>query len=338
MVIVDSGAAVFVLNRLDKVWEDRPDAVRYVFDASAVSPDVLVEVSKKTSDALAREFGAPPFRPNRTASGEVAELGDSPGHPFRGNQWTDGAGGGGPGTDGSPSFREGSGTGTKSDPLHLSSAKEALAAIGEGKHVYMQPDKVSLLIDKLAANVQEAKTLGKEAPNYNLCNVTVADSNLFCEESQGISRIEMPQLAGKPLPGSEAAGLEKDSRGDVNVAPVFQERLRSAGITMTETTVPATMLKATQNELIGPKVAAMVADYDSGKYTAGSGPPIFVSSDNYVLDGHHRWAAVVGKDYDDARGGDINMNVIKVDMPIDQLLPYAINFTRDIGIEQKGVK
>ena len=38
---------------------------------------------------------------------------------------------------------------------------------------------------------------GGKAPNFNLCNVSVTGSNLFCAESKGIPRIQMPQLDDK---------------------------------------------------------------------------------------------------------------------------------------------
>ena len=57
---------------------------------------------------------------------------------------------------------------------------------------------------------------GKDAPDYDLCQVTVADTNMFCLESlqtkeypEGIPRVEMPQLSGTPVPGSQADALDR---------------------------------------------------------------------------------------------------------------------------------
>jgi hypothetical protein len=60
--------------------------------------------------------------------------------------------------------------------------------------------------------------------------------------------------------------------------------------------VPAQILKATQSELNGGKVGGMANAIAACK-TEILGRSIFESKDNYVLDGHHRWAAGVGVEY-----------------------------------------
>ena len=65
---------------------------------------------------------------------------------------------------------------------------------------------------------------------------------------------------------------------------------------------------------------------------------IFVSRDGYVIDGHHRWAAVVGMDAADGVLGDELMNVIEVDLSIHEVLQDALEFTSDFGIASKAAK
>jgi len=55
-----------------------------------------------------------------------------------------------------------------------------------------------------------------------------------------------------------------------------------------------------------------------------------------VVDGHHRWAAVVGRDAEDNKLGDIKMNTLKIDMPITEVLHIANEWTKKFGIKQKG--
>lgn len=62
--------------------------------------------------------------------------------------------------------------------------------------------------------------------------------------------------------------------------------------------------------------------------------PIFISNDNYILDGHHRWAAVVGRDAADGKLGDSMMHVTKVDSPISELLHVANTWANAFGIKQ----
>ena len=124
---------------------------------------------------------------------------------------------------------KGVGTGTKEDPIVTSDAAEAAKALSEDKFVQLnQPDEVATLLDELAANVAEAKKLGEDAPSYNLCNVSVPGTNLFCVESKGIPRIKMPQLGGTPLPGSPAAALAGPD-GTVDLSQQFREMLVANG-------------------------------------------------------------------------------------------------------------
>jgi ParB-like chromosome segregation protein Spo0J len=72
-------------------------------------------------------------------------------------------------------------------------------------------------------------------------------------------------------------------------------------------------------------------------FDPGSGE-IFVSKDGYVIDGHHRWAAQVARDYEDGKGGDLNMKVRVVDMPIMDVLKEANSWADDFGIMPKEAK
>ena len=86
---------------------------------------------------------------------------------------------------------------------------------------------------------RDAKARGEDAPYYDLCNVSVPKTNLFCESKvitkehpEGIPRLEMPQLGGKPRPGSEADKLPRNpwDPSEVDGAAVFIEHLKSLGI------------------------------------------------------------------------------------------------------------
>ena len=63
---------------------------------------------------------------------------------------------------------------------------------------------------------------------------------------------------------------------------------------------------------------------------------IFVSSDGYVIDGHHRWAALVGIDAKDGKLGGTPIKVRVINMPIKQVLTEANAFTSVMGIEAKS--
>lgn len=213
---------------------------------------------------------------------------------------------------------------------------DAVRALHEGRKIeFEQPHEVSTLLDRLAEIANEAKAKGEKAPTYNLCNVSVAGSNLFCADTKGVPRIKMPQLAAKPLPGSKADRLlQKDSKGEVNLGEHFRAHLAAKGIRIDDTQERADYLRASQNELHGGKVGGMMKAIEAGKLKPA---PIFVSRDNYVIDGHHRWAANVGVDMRDSEPGDILMPVARIDMPILEALDEANKFAADWGIPQASV-
>ena len=147
--------------------------------------------------------------------------------------------------------------------------------------------------DILEQAIAEAKANGEKAPNFNLCDITIPGTNLYCGGNKGIPREQMPQFKGKPQPGSIADGLPKDKDGEVDTEAMFKKMLEDKGIKVSEPTqVPADQLKATQTELVGSKVAGMSKALDTDPNNPGITAPIYISSDGYVLDGHHRWAAV----------------------------------------------
>jgi hypothetical protein len=142
----------------------------------------------------------------------------------------------------------------------------------------------------------------------------------------------MPQLAGVPLPGSPADKLPKDKSGKVNVGDLLQEELAHQGYKITHEEVPPENLRATQMDLVGPQVAGMSKALDEGKLHQRE---LYVSRDNYVVDGHHQWAATV---LSNLREGNIdkNIKIARVDADIGSLLDIVNNFTTSMGIPAKA--
>ena len=197
-----------------------------------------------------------------------------------------------------------------------------------------QLEKFNTDISKVAQQVADAKAKGEPAPNINLCDVTVPGTNLYCDDNLGIPRDEMPQFKGTAQPGSRAAGMDADASGEVDTEPVFKEMLKEKGIKTLQTEIPADKLKATQKDLVGAKVVGMMGalekDPNHPKITA----PIYVSRDGHVIDGHHRWAAIVAHN---AANPDkqIPMKTTVLDMDIKDAIPMANKFAEDMGIAAK---
>ena len=193
--------------------------------------------------------------------------------------------------------------------------------------------EISMKIDELNKMTQDAIEKGEKAPNYNLCQVTVPGTNLYCDNNLGIPREDMPQFKGKPQPGTPAADMPVDKNGEVDTEPLFKQMLADRGVKVLDTEIPSDSLKATQSELVGSKVAGMTKaleqDPNHPKITA----PIYVSRDGYVVDGHHRWAAVTSAAIKAGKPTDMKVRVI--DMDAKDIIPMANKFAEEQGVAAK---
>ena len=227
------------------------------------------------------------------------------------------------------------GAGTADDPIDVQGDLDrAVDLITQGKHVRLnQPDEVSTLIGKLGKLINDARDRGETPPTIDLCTVTVAGTNLFCVGNKGHRRVDMPQLEGTALAGTEADKLPKNAKGFTDVSAAFRQALEAAGVTVTDRERPANHLRATQAELNGGIVARIASEIENGR----TDDPIFVTRDGYIIDGHHVWAANVTVDAKDNRLGDVTMAVQEVDMDIGAALDFVRDFTDRIGIERAAV-
>ena len=284
-------------------------------EALTGDPGGLLSAAERLANAL-EVFGGPGSGP----------------HPGQGK----GKGKGGESKTAKPHSKATTGSGTEADPIVTSNVDDAVEALGKGQFVQLnQPDEVSTLLDKLASVAKEAKAKGEKAPVYDLCRVSVPKTNLFCAGNKGIARVDMPQLSGVPKPGSRADGLPKDKDGAVNIGPGFVKSLEASGHTVERTEVPASHLRASQRELDGAKVAGMANAIESGDYDPREGDPIFVTTDNYIIDGHHRWAASVGSQFE--TGKDINIPVQRINMSIIEALDAAKTYAEAEGVGGRAV-
>jgi DNA topoisomerase IB len=234
----------------------------------------------------------------------------------------------------------GTSLGTADDPIDVAGDLDlAVRLLGEGKHIRINKvDQVGTLLEKLAEVVRDAEEKGDQAPLYDLCKVSVPKTNLFCAESKGVPRVEMPQLRGVPLPGTPADAMPRvtgaTGEGRVDLAPAFRDELARRGVKIEKKEVPASWLKASQAELDGRMVAGMMKSMESGAFTEAT---IFATRDGYVIDGHHRWAAKVGIDSKNGHLGDVRQPVEMLDMEIGEALDFAREFSARMGLASKGM-
>ena len=200
----------------------------------------------------------------------------------------------------------------------------------------VERQQISTIVDKLAELGNQAKASGEKAPNFNLCQVSIPGTNLYCDGNKGIPREDMPQFKGTPEPGSVADKLPKDASGEADTEEFFKKMLEKQGINVSKpVAVPPDRLKATQSELVGVKVAGMSKALEENPNHPKITAPIYVSNDGYVLDGHHRWAAVVA--YNASHPDkQIPMNIRVIDEPIVPLVKRSNKFAEEIGIRAKA--
>jgi hypothetical protein len=201
----------------------------------------------------------------------------------------------------------------------------------------IEPDdleKFNTDISKIKQIVDAAKAKGEKAPNINLCQITVPNSNLYCDDNLGIPREEMPQFKGKPQPGTPAADMQVDEKGDVDTEPLFKKMLEEKGIKVVQTEIPADKLKATQSELVGAKVVGMMGALEENPNNPGITAPIYVSRDGYIIDGHHRWAAIAAYNASHP-DSQIPMKVQVIDQDIKEAIPMCNKFAEEQGVAAK---
>lgn len=216
-------------------------------------------------------------------------------------------------------------------------AREAVAQAAQGKEASISSDgdmrdEMQALMSAVADQTRKMAESGIHG-DIDLGKIHFPGTNLFTQKNQGIVRKLMPQFTGKAVPGSPASRLPKREGGEVDVTQHYLKYLHDQGIGVKPRTVSSGALKATQMDLVGDKVVGIAKAMLGGKKFPDR---IFVSSDGYIVDGHHRWAAGIMAGY--AEGRDLPINVWVVDMPIQQLVQHAKWFSEQIGVEPKTVR
>jgi hypothetical protein len=124
------------------------------------------------------------------------------------------------------------------------------------------------------------------------------------KKTLGIPRDKMPQVKSK----------------DYDELVSF---LKKKKISMTKRKVKAKDLKATQSNFNVDKITQAVAKYK----TLAQAKPIIVSSDGFVIDGHHRWLGAVNV------GGDISIMQasVKAKELLDAINQFPKTFNKNIN-------
>lgn len=175
----------------------------------------------------------------------------------------------------------------------------------------LQEDGAQSLHLKRSSDLEAMLTkLGKGKEHINIMGMTLDGKKLFGDEGLGIPRKDMPQVPDA----------------------LRQKFLESLGVKVTEESVDPTKLKPVQDEIDGLKVGYIYWKMTTGKYTAA---PILVSSDNFIIDGHHNWAAHVA--YRAIDDGEAKQSIYRVNMKQADLMKAAQEFTDENHIKRKDI-
>jgi hypothetical protein len=221
------------------------------------------------------------------------------------------------------------GAGTPGDPIDVQGdMPKAVQLMAAGKHVRLNGTAELPALENEVNKQADAvlKSTGAE-PAWDLGFVSVRGTRLFNEQTLGIPRIDMPQLSGPAQPGSEAAILAHGANKFIELDPEFRRQLKADGVDVKNERAKTADLRATQTQLTAASVAgiARAAQQGNPKVNKMLQEPIWVSQDNYVIDGHHRWAA-------HALMGDAEMNIQRIGLPASVAIPYANGFSQRMGI------
>lgn len=185
----------------------------------------------------------------------------------------------------------------------LSSPSDAVHELTTGGTATVSKADVRAVVEKAAS---------KPGP-IDITNLTIEGTPLFVG---GLNRARdtMPQI---PKEHQEA----------------FLNGLKEKGISITNEKVSPSKLLPTQNEIDAVRIGQKLKTYDKGDKTMRA---IMVSKDNYVLDGHHRWAVQVIVDVDNPKL-KVKIPVIRIGRAHDEALNLMLDYTKKNKISNRAL-
>jgi len=111
--------------------------------------------------------------------------------------------------------------------------------------------------------------------------------------------------------------IARISMPQIKIVSHFENYVQHLGIKTSYKQYYAPNLRPTQTDFDQTKVDRIIADQKIDS------KPIIVSSDGYILDGHHRYQAAVQTMSD--------ISVLEIDLPINKLLKLSIDYVELYG-------
>lgn len=197
-------------------------------------------------------------------------------------------------------------------------------------HEELTPYNVKVVGSDAKQAVEIARRLEKGlSGTHDLCDI----HSHVCKGNLGLPRHQMPQIEDKTAlqelldskdPGDRAKGKAiQQTGGDPSststILELFLRSLAESGVSIEKFKTPVGKLRATQEEIRADKTFGMAVNHLKGDFP-DIGSAVVVSQDGYILDGHHRWAALLLID------PQREIQVQHVDLPMDTLLSRAAQF------------
>jgi GNAT superfamily N-acetyltransferase len=183
--------------------------------------------------------------------------------------------------------------------------QDAIDKVIKGEVGKVVPADAEFLLDKMA----------DREDNPDLTNLEIVGTKLFTRDNLGIMRDQMPQVP---------SGAKDE----------FLDEMTKRGIKVKRDDVSPQKLHPIQAEISASKTGKILRDLNLKGHKKGDGARIVVSSDNYVIDGHHRWAASAFMSLNDS---DEKIPVLRVDMTHMELIDVVRAWNKAMDIKPIGM-
>ncbi|CAB4155505.1 hypothetical protein UFOVP655_5 [uncultured Caudovirales phage] len=177
-------------------------------------------------------------------------------------------------------------------------------AINNGEHPEVEPENVTAFLMGAA----------KRSDHPDLTELRVGGTLLFGDEGMGIARKDMPQVPA-------------ERRGE------FLAELQAEGVSVKEEAVDPKTLKPIQKEVSSSRSGAIYNNYKEQGHIPQE-QRILISSDGFVIDGHHTWGAAVGFAFDNP---DAKLPVYRIGLTAKEALDRSLAWTEAQGIEGQAI-
>jgi hypothetical protein len=159
------------------------------------------------------------------------------------------------------------------------------------------------------------KIMAKREDNPDLTNMHIENTQLYDEDNLGIPRNKMPQVPS-------------------DTKLVFISEMEKRGARVQRGVADPSKLHPIQEEMSASKVGLIMKSLRKKGMKTGDGGRIIISKDNFVIDGHHRWAAAAMLSFEDS---SIKLPVIRVDMNHKDLIAATLAWNDATGIRPIGM-